>query len=76
MMAACDCRVRTRVASHCPGGVAGLTARDGDVIIGHINQPKRSSGAGLTAGILALKTKGFTFVRLDDVPEIGAWGEA
>ena len=53
-----------------------LMAKDGDVIIGHINQPKRSSGAGLVAGILALKAKGLTFVRLDDVPEIGAWGEA
>ena len=53
-----------------------LTAKDGDVIIGHINQPKRSSGAGLAAGILALKAKGFTFVRLGDAAELGAWGEA
>jgi len=52
-----------------------LTAKDGDVIIGHINQPKRSSGAGLVAGVLALKAKGFTFVRLADVAEINAWGE-
>ena len=41
-----------------------LTAKDGDVIICHINQPKRSSGAGVAAGVLALKAKGFTFVRL------------
>lgn len=53
-----------------------LTAKDGDVIIGHINQPKRSSGAGLVTGILALKSKGFTFVRLSDAAELGAWGEA
>jgi peptidoglycan/xylan/chitin deacetylase (PgdA/CDA1 family) len=53
-----------------------LTAKDGDVIIGHINQPKRSSGAGLVAGIVALKAKGFAFVRLSDASELGAWGEA
>jgi peptidoglycan/xylan/chitin deacetylase (PgdA/CDA1 family) len=52
-----------------------LAAKDGDVIIGHINQPKRPSGAGLAAGVLALKAKGFTFVRLKDVPESRAWGE-
>jgi peptidoglycan/xylan/chitin deacetylase (PgdA/CDA1 family) len=51
-------------------------AKDGDVIIGHINQPKRSSGAGVAAGVLALKAKGFSFVRLDDVAELHAWGEA
>ena len=52
-----------------------LTAKDGDVIIGHINQPKRSSGAGIAAGIVELKRRGFSFVRLADVPELGAWGE-
>lgn len=41
-------------------------ARDGDVIIAHINQPSRSAGAGVAAGILALKEKGFRFVRLSD----------
>ena len=52
-----------------------LTAKDGDVIIGHINQPKRSSGAGIAAGIVQLKQRGFTFVRLADVAELSAWGE-
>ncbi|HVW91210.1 MAG TPA: polysaccharide deacetylase family protein [Devosia sp.] len=52
-----------------------LTARDGDVIICHINQPKRPSSAGVASGVVALKQKGFTFVRLDDVEELGAWGE-
>jgi peptidoglycan/xylan/chitin deacetylase (PgdA/CDA1 family) len=52
-----------------------LLAKDGDVIIGHINQPKRSSGAGLAAGVVALKAKGFAFVRLKDVKELRAWGE-
>src|SRR6185437_9695676 len=35
-----------------------LTAEDGDVIIGHVNQPKRSSGAGIASGAIALKAKG------------------
>ena len=42
-------------------------ARDGDVIIAHINQPKRASGAGVAAGVLALHRAGAKFVRLDDV---------
>jgi peptidoglycan/xylan/chitin deacetylase (PgdA/CDA1 family) len=42
-------------------------AKSGDVIISHINQPKRPAGAGVIAGILALKTRGFGFVHLDDV---------
>ncbi|MGH6859007.1 MAG: polysaccharide deacetylase family protein [Phyllobacterium sp.] len=44
-------------------------ARDGDVIIAHINQPTRASGAGVVNGILALKRKGFRFLRLEDVAE-------
>lgn len=52
-----------------------LTAKDGDVIIGHINQPKRPSGAGIAAGVVALKQLGFSFVRLGDVAELRAWGE-
>jgi len=46
-------------------------AKDGDVIIAHINQPTRASGAGITRGILALQAKGFKFVRLDEVEVIG-----
>ncbi|MHC1549802.1 polysaccharide deacetylase family protein [Phyllobacterium sp. K27] len=42
-------------------------AKDGDVIIAHINQPTRMAGAGVVKGILALKKKGFRFVRLNDV---------
>lgn len=41
-------------------------ARDGDVIEGHINQPKRSSGAGIAAGLAALQESGAQFVRLDE----------
>lgn len=41
-------------------------ARDGDVIIAHINQPTHEAGQGVVAGILALKAQGVTFVRLQD----------
>ncbi|AMS43681.1 MULTISPECIES: polysaccharide deacetylase family protein [Aminobacter] len=46
-------------------------ARDGDVIIAHINQPTHAAGGGLVKGLLALKAKGYTFVRLDDVEDDG-----
>jgi len=36
-------------------------AQSGDVIIGHINQPLRPSGAGIAAGVRALKQQGMTF---------------
>lgn len=49
-------------------------AVDGDVIIAHINQPRRPSGQGIAEGILALKAKGFTFVRLEDVQSFGTDG--
>ena len=51
------------------------TARDGAVIIAHINQPTRPAGTGIAAGILALKTRGVTFVRLMDADEV-ALGKA
>ncbi len=44
-------------------------AKDGAVIIAHINQPDRSAGAGIAKGILALKARGVTFVRLEDATE-------
>ncbi|PRD45982.1 polysaccharide deacetylase [Phyllobacterium phragmitis] len=42
-------------------------AKDGNVIIAHINQPTRSAGEGVVKGILALKARGVHFVRLNDV---------
>jgi peptidoglycan/xylan/chitin deacetylase (PgdA/CDA1 family) len=42
-------------------------ARNGDVIIAHINQPTRASGAGVATGILALQRAGARFMRLEDV---------
>lgn len=49
-------------------GVAGRirAAKDGDVIIAHMNQPSRVSGSGVVEGILALKKKGYHFVKLSD----------
>lgn len=46
-------------------------ARDGDVIIAHINQPAHAAGEGLVKGLLALKARGVTFVKLNDAPEVG-----
>ncbi|WP_438747938.1 polysaccharide deacetylase family protein [Pararhizobium sp. O133] len=47
-------------------------AKDGDVIIAHINQPTHEAGAGVVKGILDLKAKGYEFVRLDDATEDGS----
>lgn len=51
-----------------------LSARDGDVIISHINQPSHAAGDGVVRGILALKAKGYSFVKLDDAAEDGSDG--
>lgn len=42
-------------------------ARDGDVVIAHVNHPERDSGAGVARGVLALKARGAVFVRLDSL---------
>lgn len=44
-------------------------AKDGDVIIAHVNKPDRPSGAGVVQGILALKAKGYLFVKLGSPPK-------
>lgn len=49
-------------------------AKDGDVIIAHINQPAHAAGAGLVKGLLALKARGVTFVRLEDAQEVEGAG--
>jgi hypothetical protein len=43
-------------------------APTGEVIIVHLNQPGRSSGAGLVAGLNALHAAGVGFVVLDAFP--------
>lgn len=45
-------------------------AKDGDVIIAHVNQPKRAAGAGVALGVEALLSRGYRFVRLADVAEL------
>ena len=45
-----------------------LKARDGDVIIAHVNHPERPAGKGVVDGILALKAKGYVFIRLGTPP--------
>ena len=42
------------------------SAKDGDVIIAHINQPTHEAGEGVVRGLLALKARGVIFTRLDD----------
>lgn len=46
-------------------------ARDGDVIISHINQPGHAAGQGVAGGLRRLKARGAIFVRLSDVEVIG-----
>ncbi len=41
-------------------------AKNGDVIISHINQPTHEAGEGVVKGLLALKARGVVFTRLDD----------
>jgi peptidoglycan/xylan/chitin deacetylase (PgdA/CDA1 family) len=41
-------------------------AKDGDVIVAHINQPRKPAGAGVVLGILKLQKAGFIFLRLED----------
>jgi peptidoglycan/xylan/chitin deacetylase (PgdA/CDA1 family) len=49
------------------GTVATRIARatNGDVIVAHINQPTRPSGAGVVAGIMDLKSRGAVFRHLE-----------
>lgn len=44
-------------------------AKDGDVIIAHVNQPGHAAGAGVAEGILTLRKRGFEFVLLKDAAE-------
>ncbi|MEK1894739.1 MAG: polysaccharide deacetylase family protein [Rhizobium sp.] len=46
-------------------------AKDGDVVISHINQPTHVAGEGVAKAILDLKAKGVEFVRLQDVEDTG-----
>ncbi|MBW9053683.1 polysaccharide deacetylase family protein [Rhizobium mesosinicum] len=47
------------------------SAKDGDVVISHINQPTHAAGAGVARALVDLKAKGTEFVRLQDVADTG-----
>ncbi|TAX59615.1 polysaccharide deacetylase [Rhizobium leguminosarum] len=47
------------------------SAKDGDVVISHINQPTHAAGAGVAKALVDLKAKGTEFVRLEDVEDTG-----
>ncbi|HEY4193391.1 MAG TPA: polysaccharide deacetylase family protein [Mesorhizobium sp.] len=49
-------------------------AHDGDVVIAHINQPTHAAGSGVVKGILDLKAKGYSFVKLSDAEAEGSDG--
>ena len=44
------------------------SARSGDIMIAHLNQPHRPSGAGVAAGVAELHRAGTVFVDLDALP--------
>jgi len=46
------------------------SAKNGDVIIAHINQPTRHAGEGVVAGILDLQQRGYQFVLFRNRPEL------
>ncbi len=46
-------------------------AKDGDVVISHINQPTHAAGQGVANAIVKLKARGVEFVKLADVETIG-----
>jgi peptidoglycan/xylan/chitin deacetylase (PgdA/CDA1 family) len=45
-----------------------MSAASGEVILAHVNQPNRPSGAGVAAGLAALHQAGVVFVGLDAFP--------
>ncbi|MBY5808688.1 polysaccharide deacetylase family protein [Rhizobium leguminosarum] len=47
------------------------SAKDGDVVISHINQPTHAAGEGVAKALVDLKAKGTQFVRLGDVEDPG-----
>ena len=42
------------------------SARDGDVIIAHVNKPRTDAGEGLVDGLTTLMQRGYRFVQLGD----------
>ncbi|MDE2384544.1 MAG: polysaccharide deacetylase family protein [Alphaproteobacteria bacterium] len=54
----------TWTAAHAERAVSA--AKNGNVIIAHINQPAKPAGEGVVKGILKLKADGFSFVTLNE----------
>ncbi|MGE6740674.1 polysaccharide deacetylase family protein [Allorhizobium pseudoryzae] len=52
------------------------SAKDGDVIIAHINQPGHAAGEGVARALADLKRRGVNFVRLSEAGETGDAGTA
>jgi peptidoglycan/xylan/chitin deacetylase (PgdA/CDA1 family) len=46
-------------------------AKDGDVVISHINQPTHAAGEGVARALVDLKNRGAEFVRLSDFEASG-----
>lgn len=46
-------------------------AKDGDVVIAHINQPSHAAGEGVVQAVIAMKQRRVKFVRLSDMPAEG-----
>jgi peptidoglycan/xylan/chitin deacetylase (PgdA/CDA1 family) len=44
------------------------SAASGDVLLAHVNQPTRASGAGVADGVATLRRSGAVFVGLDALP--------
>ncbi len=75
-----------RVAGYSVNGDGGSTlgaadaerriaaAKNGDVILAHINQPTHAAGEGVARALLALKNRGVEFVRLSDIDSMGDEG--
>jgi peptidoglycan/xylan/chitin deacetylase (PgdA/CDA1 family) len=42
-------------------------ATNGEIIVAHVNQPHRSSGPGVVAGVRELQRRGASFLRLDQL---------
>lgn len=51
-------------------------AKDGDVIIAHVNQPGHAAGEGVARALTSLKRRGVRFVRLSEAAEVGDAGTA
>ncbi|MCF1482181.1 MULTISPECIES: polysaccharide deacetylase family protein [Rhizobium/Agrobacterium group] len=47
-------------------------AKNGDVLIAHINQPTHAAGEGVVAGLKALKARGVVFVHLSEAGPVEA----